>query len=1016
MKKIFLHISIIISMMILPFTITFSQNAWINEIHYDNLSTDVNELIEVVIENAGTYTLSNFQIDLYNGSNGTVYGTLTLDQFTVGSTSGNFTFYYHIYPANGIQNGSPDAMALSYLGTLISGQFLSYEGTFSGVGGPADGVLSVDIGVSETGSEAPGLSLQLGGSGTQYSNFTWQVPSTATPGNINNNQSFGGAVFPSIVKAYSISTTEVEVVYNLDITSVDPVDYTLSGTATITFTGADIDGSNPKLVHLTGASSPMASDITLDNLLDEANSTNFSFYAGIMPIAFTNTSNPGGVMGNDQLATFTGIISANDAFNNVWVSDAAGQYHGALIYSNPFPALVAVGDQILFTATRTVYNGQTELQNPILISIISSGNTPYGPSLINGSDIDETIAVNSNPAEPWESQLVKIQNFTVLSYDATYFNYRCSWINGATTYYFHIGDNVDFQFGVTLPYLIVGQNYQSITGVVDWLNTNPPGPFYRINPRTPSDIVANISNPATKLAITSVNGGVDPYENLPFSITVQSQDASGNPAVVSATVNFNLTTNGGSVGNVIFVAGSTIAGSIINGTSEVTLTGVKMAPAGTNVTITATDASSGLNPGSSAPFNVLTYTLPDIIICEIMQDPFTVTDANGEYFEVYNNGDAVVDMNGWIIKDDGTDSHTINSSLIVPAHGYAVLGDKSDPLINGNYTCNYQYTNFSIGNADDEIVLLLPDGVTEIDRVNYDGGIIWPDPTGASMIFAGLPTDDNNDGTKWIVSTVREPTYVGTEGDLGSPGTLGTGQFTGIMSYSFDLKVFMEGPYNATTHMMNTDLLTNNLLPLNQPFNPSLPYYGNNTPKWLYSGTQTVTSFPTGTVDYILIELRDATSAAAATSATRIAQIPALLLTDGSIVSLDGSSLPGFAGTVNNFLYIVVWSRNHLGIMSSGNITPAGTVSWDFTTGSGQVYGGTTGYKMLETGVWGMVAGDINVDGIINTADKTPSGWKMDAGKKGYLGADLNMNIQVSNKDKNDYLVPNNNKISQVPN
>ncbi len=64
-----------------------------------------------------------------------------------------------------------------------------------------------------------------------------------------------------------------------------------------------------------------------------------------------------------------------------------------------------------------------------------------------------------------------------------------------------------------------------------------------------------------------------------------------------------------------------------------------------------------------------------------------------------------------------------------------------------------------------------------------------------------------------------------------------------------------------------------------------------------------------------------------------------------------------------------------------------------------------------------MASGDINADGNVNTADKSPSGWKVDAGKNGYLGADLNMNTQVSNKDKNDFWVPNNNiKSTQVPN
>ncbi len=53
-------------MIILPFMTTLAQNAWINEFHYDNTGTDVNEFVEIVIENAGTYTLSDFRVDLYN--------------------------------------------------------------------------------------------------------------------------------------------------------------------------------------------------------------------------------------------------------------------------------------------------------------------------------------------------------------------------------------------------------------------------------------------------------------------------------------------------------------------------------------------------------------------------------------------------------------------------------------------------------------------------------------------------------------------------------------------------------------------------------------------------------------------------------------------------------------------------------------------------------------------------------------------------------------------------------------
>lgn len=1011
MKKSILQLTAMIAFIIAFVTGIQAQNVWINEIHYDDASGDANEFVEIVLENAGSYTLTDFTITLYNGSPASLapYDTKTLGVYTAGSTVGNFTIFYYNYTAAvlSIQNGAPDGLCIDYQGTVVTGQFLSYEGTFTAASGPAMGMTSVDMGVLENG-EPDGMSLQLSGSGTQYSSFSWQAPATATMGSINNSQSFGGIVVPVITNAYAISTTAVDVIYNLDITSVDAGDYTLSGTANITFSGATIDGTNANIVHLTGASPAMASDITADNIADDLNGTSFDFYAGIMSIAYTNATNPGGVMDAVHPATFRGIISADDAFNNVWISDAAGAYHGVLIFSSSFPALVNVGDDILVQATRTVFNNLTEITNPVLISTISTGNTPYGPSVINGSVIVETNPVNTDPAETWEGQLVRINDFYVESYTA--YDYRCRWSSGGTDYYFHIGDNVDFQFLNTT--LTVGATYASVTGVVDWYNT---GIYYRINPRNQADVVG-ASNPAIKLVITDVNTGADPYETIPFSVSVQAQDASNNPAFVTADVNFTFTTNGGTSGLVGFAAGSTITGTILNGTSDIIVSGVIMEPFGTNVTITATDNNPfGLAAGTSAAFDVLEFNLPEIVICEVMQDPLTVTDGLGEWFEVYNNSATPVDMDGWTIKDDGTNTHTIAGTLIVPAHGFAVLGNNSDALTNGGYTCDYVFpTAFQLGNSDDEIVLVLPDGVTEVDRIMWDGGTVWPDPSGASMIFAGLAGDDNNIGALWTVATVREPSFTGTEGDLGSPGTLGTGQFTGVVGFSLDLTLFLEGPYDAVTNTMTTLLGAN--IPLAHPFNPALPYYGNAAPKWLYAGPETAGAIPANAVDWLLLDIRDAADAASATSATSVAKKPVFLLSDGSVVDLDGAALPAFTNSISNSLFVVVWSRNHVGIMNAAGLTAAGTVTYDFSTGSAQVHGGVAGYKEIETGVWGMVSGDVNADGAVNIAGDKTAGWKVDAGKAGYFGGDLNMNIQVTNKDKNDFIVPNITYTTQVPN
>ncbi len=79
-------------------------------------------------------------------------------------------------------------------------------------------------------------------------------------------------------------------------------------------------------------------------------------------------------------------------------------------------------------------------------------------------------------------------------------------------------------------------------------------------------------------------------------------------------------------------------------------------------------------------------------------------------------------------------------------------------------------------------------------------------------------------------------------------------------------------------------------------------------------------------VDWVLVELRDAPSAAAATSATRIARQAAFILNDGSIVGLDGSSVLQFNNAINQQLFVIVNHRNHLGVLSANALTQSGGI------------------------------------------------------------------------------------------
>ena len=165
-----------------------AQTAFINELHYDDVDADNDEAVELAVP-TGT-DVSTLVVTLYNGNGGATYGTaVTGDQFTAGTTTGGYTFYSYIFPANGLQNGAPDGIALSTSGgTLI--EFISYEGSFAGVGGPADGVTSMDIGVAEDNSTLEGQSLQLTGPGSSKADFSWTGPVPASLGMANAGQTF----------------------------------------------------------------------------------------------------------------------------------------------------------------------------------------------------------------------------------------------------------------------------------------------------------------------------------------------------------------------------------------------------------------------------------------------------------------------------------------------------------------------------------------------------------------------------------------------------------------------------------------------------------------------------------------------------------------------------------------------------------------------------------------------------------------------------------------------------------
>ncbi|MCD4728747.1 MAG: hypothetical protein K8R46_13870, partial [Pirellulales bacterium] len=223
--------------------------------------------------------------------------------------------------------------------------------------------------------------------------------------------------------------------------------------------------------------------------------------------------------------------------------------------------------------------------------------------------------------------------------------------------------------------------------------------------------------------------------------------------------------------------------------------------------------------------------------------------------------------------------------------------------------------------------------------------------------------------------------------------------------YLFQIKVFLEGPFNGTD--MNTYLNPADL-PLSQPYN---------TAPWNYTGTESVAFIPNADiVDWVLVELRDTTEAQYASGSTMIARQAAFILNDGSIVGLDGTSILTFNVAVENNLFAVIRHRNHLSVMSANPLIEIGGIiyNYDFTTGADKAYGGENGHKEIGTGIWGMIGGDGNVDNQIGNADKNDI-WEAQTGGSGYLSGDFSMDGQCNNSDKIEVWAPNSGSGGQVP-
>ena len=193
------------------------------------------------------------------------------------------------------------------------------------------------------------------------------------------------------------------------------------------------------------------------------------------------------------------------------------------------------------------------------------------------------------------------------------------------------------------------------------------------------------------------------------------------------------------------------------------------------------------------------------------------------------------------------------------------------------------------------------------------------------------------------------------------------------------VKVYLEGPYLAGGNM-TTALKTAGSIPTTSP----------------YADGRTVAAVPDGVTDWVSVELRSSESGPS------LIQESFFLKSNGLIVDMDGSTTNlAMPGIVGGDYFIVVRHRNHLAVMSAlaQTLNASSASTYDFSTGLGQYYGTDPNRaKEVETGVYGMNAGDAIASGTVDAGDRSET-WN-NRNQSGYLNADCNLSGTVDAGDR----------------
>ncbi len=164
----------------------------------------------------------------------------------------------------------------------------------------------------------------------------------------------------------------------------------------------------------------------------------------------------------------------------------------------------------------------------------------------------------------------------------------------------------------------------------------------------------------------------------------------------------------------------------------------------------------------------LTIGNAQIVITEIMYNPPESGGDVNEYIELYNNGDADIDMAGYYFTQGVKDTFP---SFIFES-GTFVLVAKDSAVLNTNFGVSaFQWSDGALSNGGEDIVLVDANGVVQ-DSVDYDDGNGWPsspDGDGFSLVLCDVDSD-NADPASWQAASTSTGVIINDKEVFANPG------------------------------------------------------------------------------------------------------------------------------------------------------------------------------------------------------------------------------------------------------